>query len=46
MADASYRLGAVYQEGYYEMNTWMPAVWGAINLLILIISSFTIQGGL
>ncbi|KYK60131.1 hypothetical protein DCS_01266 [Drechmeria coniospora] len=39
-------LGAVYQAGYYEMNTWIPCSWGFINVLILIISSFSIQGGL
>ncbi|KAI6783903.1 uncharacterized protein J7T54_001779 [Emericellopsis cladophorae] len=39
-------LGAVYSAGYYEMNTWIPCTWGFINLLILVISSFTIQGGL
>ncbi|KFA70028.1 hypothetical protein S40285_02069 [Stachybotrys chlorohalonatus IBT 40285] len=39
-------VGAVYQAGYYEMNTWIPLVWGLISVLILIVSSFTIQGGL
>ncbi|EHK41386.1 hypothetical protein TRIATDRAFT_301972 [Trichoderma atroviride IMI 206040] len=39
-------LGAVYQAGYYEMNTWIPCTWGFINVLTLIISSFSIQGGL
>ncbi|KAH7328613.1 hypothetical protein B0I35DRAFT_473298 [Stachybotrys elegans] len=39
-------VGAVYTFGYYEMNTWIPCVWGVINLLVLIISSFSIQGGL
>ncbi|KAJ6446628.1 hypothetical protein O9K51_01401 [Purpureocillium lavendulum] len=39
-------LGAVYHAGYYEMNTWIPCTWGFINALILIISSFSIQGGL
>ncbi|TWU75789.1 hypothetical protein ED733_003754 [Metarhizium rileyi] len=39
-------LGAVYKAGYYEMNTWIPCTWGFINVLILIISSFSVQGGL
>lgn len=40
------RLGAVYKAGYYEMNTWIPCTWGFINVLVLIISSFSVQGGL
>ncbi|OWT43244.1 hypothetical protein VFPPC_17593 [Pochonia chlamydosporia 170] len=39
-------LGAVYKAGYYEMNTWIPCTWGFINVIILIISSFSVQGGL
>ncbi|KAM3512927.1 hypothetical protein MY11210_003410 [Beauveria gryllotalpidicola] len=39
-------VGAVYRSGSYEMNTWIPCIWGFICLLILIISSFTIQGAL
>ncbi|KAG5913073.1 hypothetical protein E4U42_001508 [Claviceps africana] len=39
-------LGAVYKAGYYEMNTWIPCTWGFINVLVLIISSFSVQGGL
>ncbi|KAI0542237.1 integral membrane protein [Xylaria digitata] len=39
-------LGAVYIAACYRMSTWIPFVWGLINVLILIISSFTIQGGL
>ncbi|KAM4057081.1 putative transmembrane protein [Hirsutella rhossiliensis] len=39
-------LGAVYRAGYYEMNTWIPCTWGIINVLTLVISSFSIQGGL
>ncbi|KHN99673.1 Transmembrane protein 170 [Metarhizium album ARSEF 1941] len=37
-------LGAVYKAGYYEMNTWIPCTWGFINVLVLIISSFSVQG--
>ncbi|KAI2630769.1 hypothetical protein GGR54DRAFT_584140 [Hypoxylon sp. NC1633] len=39
-------LGAVYISGCYGMPTWIPFIWGWINVLILIVSSFTIQGGL
>ncbi|OAA64134.1 integral membrane protein [Akanthomyces lecanii RCEF 1005] len=39
-------VGAVYQSGNYEMNTWIPCIWGFVCLLILLISSFTIQGAL
>jgi len=39
-------LAAVYNAGYYSMSTWVPLLWGLINVLVLIISSFTIQGGL
>lgn len=39
-------VGAVYNAGYYEMNTWIPVVWAFISVLVLIISSFSIQGGL
>lgn len=40
------RLGAVYNAGYFSMSTWIPFIWGWINVLVLIISSFTMQGGL
>ena len=39
-------LGGVYQSGYYEMSTWIPFVWGVINAMVLILSSFAIYGGL
>ncbi|KAH3912006.1 hypothetical protein HBI56_174970 [Parastagonospora nodorum] len=39
-------LGGVYQAGYFEMSTWIPFVWGIINTLVLILSSFAIYGGL
>ncbi len=45
-ADFANRVGAVYQSGNYEMNTWIPCIWGFVCLLILLISSFTIQGAL
>ncbi|CAZ85377.1 unnamed protein product [Tuber melanosporum] len=39
-------LGAVYQAGYFRMSTWIPFVWSVINLLVLLLSSFSMQGGL
>ena len=39
-------LGGVYQSGYFEMSTWIPFVWGCINAMVLILSSFAIYGGL
>ncbi|KAI0128915.1 hypothetical protein BJ170DRAFT_352367 [Xylariales sp. AK1849] len=39
-------IGAVYFNGRFHMSTWIPFLWGWINVLVLIVSSFTIQGGL
>lgn len=39
-------VGAVYNAGYFKMSTWTPLFWGLINLLVLIVASFRIQGGL
>ncbi|KIW02414.1 uncharacterized protein PV09_06232 [Verruconis gallopava] len=39
-------VGAVYTAGYFRMSTWIPFVWALINTLVLILSSFAIQGGL
>ncbi|KAM0278070.1 hypothetical protein ACHAQH_005361 [Verticillium albo-atrum] len=39
-------LAAVYNAGYFSMSTWVPLLWGVINVLVLIVSSFSIQGGL
>lgn len=40
------RLGAIYEAGNYKMSTWVPLIWAALNTLVLILSSFSIQGGL
>ncbi|KAH7412980.1 hypothetical protein BKA64DRAFT_341768 [Cadophora sp. MPI-SDFR-AT-0126] len=39
-------LGAVYNAGYFRMSTWFPFIWALINVLVLITSSFSIEGGL
>jgi hypothetical protein len=39
-------LGGVYNAGFYRMSTWIPFVWGLINTVFLILSSFAIQSGL
>ncbi|KAF8419650.1 hypothetical protein EV426DRAFT_700795 [Tirmania nivea] len=39
-------LAAVYNAGYFRMSTWIPCVWGVINTLVLVLSSFSLQGGL
>jgi len=39
-------LGAVYNAGYFRMSTWTPFVWGMVNMLVLILGGFRIQGGL
>lgn len=39
-------LGAVYNAGDFKMSTWMPFLWGLLNVSVLILSSFSIQGGL
>ncbi|PGH23658.1 hypothetical protein AJ80_02264 [Polytolypa hystricis UAMH7299] len=40
------RLGLVFEAGSFKMSTWIPFIWAVINTLVLILSSFTIQGGL
>ncbi|KAK4106798.1 hypothetical protein N658DRAFT_512535 [Parathielavia hyrcaniae] len=39
-------VGATYIVGNFAMSTWIPFVWGWVNVLVLIVSSFRIQGGL
>jgi hypothetical protein len=39
-------LGGIYTAGYFSMSTWIPFAWGLINTMVLILSSFAIQGGL
>ncbi|KAK3692790.1 hypothetical protein B0T22DRAFT_448170 [Podospora appendiculata] len=39
-------VGATYIAGDFTMSTWIPFVWGWVNVLVLIVSSFRKQGGL
>jgi Putative transmembrane protein 170 len=31
-------LGAVYNAGYFKISTWMPFLWGSLNVSVLILS--------
>ncbi|RMZ91996.1 hypothetical protein DV736_g760, partial [Chaetothyriales sp. CBS 134916] len=39
-------LGVMYETGYFRMSTWTPLFWGVINMLMLVVASFKVQGGL
>ncbi|KAJ5187105.1 Integral membrane protein [Penicillium cf. viridicatum] len=39
-------LGAVYESGNFRMSTWLPMIWGGVNVMVLIVTSFPMQGGL
>ncbi|CAG7920710.1 unnamed protein product [Penicillium olsonii] len=39
-------LGAVYEAGNFRMSTWLPMIWGGVNVMLLIVTSFPMQGGL
>ena len=39
-------LGTIYSAGDFRMSTWIPFLWALINVLFLILSSFSLQGGL
>lgn len=46
LANEDNRLGAIYEAGSFRMSTWIPFVWALINSLVIVLSSFAIQGGL
>ncbi|EFX00722.1 integral membrane protein [Grosmannia clavigera kw1407] len=39
-------IGAAYISGPFWMSTWIPFIWGWACVLVILISSFSIQGGL
>lgn len=39
-------LSAVYHAGFFSMSTWIPFVWALVNVLVVVLASFSIQGGL
>ncbi|KAF2859722.1 hypothetical protein K470DRAFT_271293 [Piedraia hortae CBS 480.64] len=39
-------LGGVYKSGFFRMSTWIPFSWGLANAMMLVVSSFAVQGGL
>ncbi|KAF7719518.1 Uncharacterized protein PECH_001511 [Penicillium ucsense] len=39
-------LGAVYEAGNFRMSTFLPMIWGGVNVMVLIVTSFPMQGGL
>lgn len=39
-------IGAAYLSGPFWMSTWIPFVWGWACVLVILISSFSMQGGL
>lgn len=44
--DLMNRLGAVYEAGNFRMSTFLPMIWGGVNVMVLIVTSFPMQGGL
>lgn len=39
-------LGVVYEGGGFRMNTWIPVVGAGIVTLVLVLGSFSVQGGM
>lgn len=39
-------IGAAYISGPFWMSTWIPFIWGWTCVVVVLISSFSIQGGL
>lgn len=40
------RVGAIYIAAGWYMTTWIPFIWGWVNVFVLVVSSFSISGGL
>ena len=39
-------LGTVYEGGGFRMSTWIPLVYAGVCTLVLVLGSFSIQGGM
>jgi len=39
-------LGALYEMGGFRMSTWIPVVWAGVCTLVVVLRSFSIQGGM
>ncbi|KAI9749331.1 MAG: hypothetical protein M1815_002581 [Lichina confinis] len=39
-------LAGLYLTGRFQMSTWIPLVWALINVLVIVLSSFSIQGAI
>lgn len=41
-----HRVGAIYRAAGWYMTTWIPFIWGWVNVFVLVVSSFSYSGGL
>jgi hypothetical protein len=41
-----HRVGAIYRAAGWYMTTWVPFIWGWVNVFVLVVSSFSYAGGL
>ncbi|KAJ5542935.1 hypothetical protein N7535_005357 [Penicillium sp. DV-2018c] len=39
-------LAAIYEAGNFRMSTWLPLIWAGVNVMVLIVTSFPMRGGL
>ncbi|KAJ5088049.1 hypothetical protein N7456_011665 [Penicillium angulare] len=39
-------LGQLYESGNFRMSTWVPMIWAGVNVMVLVLTSFPMQGGL
>lgn len=39
-------VGAIYRAAGWYMTTWIPFIWGWVNVFVLVVSSFSYAGGL
>lgn len=36
-------LGAVYRAGMFGMTTWVPFVWGAVQIIVMVVRSYSMM---